>query len=964
MRRVRPRATPSMLIISRVLVWLLLLAASALAEQPGPDPEAFATQTYGAGIGLVYVCSQSYFVDGTTGNDSNPGSMAQPWKTIQHADAISRAPGDCINVAPGTYVWTAPFNQTQGGNAATPTGYVTYRCEVLDQCFISYQGPGGAGTWVWETVIPYMIIDGFDIDGGETFNYGGLADVCLVGSLLDTHAVGHHIWILNNVVHGCGLGGIDEQDSEYYFILHNTVTNSAWTSQFQGSGMCFCSLRALGDPLNPYPPYTPTQYDEAFAPFHNMMNWNFVYNNGCAVCLGIINTFTTSADTHGNTTLDNIGSVGTSASFTGVMSPGSQVITVSGSTGTISPGDQLFGAGTFQTTYFYPYGFMGTTGTGGDGTYFVSVIAPNGFNEAMTSSTLGEGLLVVGPGIQPFTYVAAVTGNSVTITRPALTTQSGGSFNFIAPGAGHTDGNGIIMDTWCGDPCAEDPPGGIAYGDATHQTLVSFNNSQFNGGRGLHQNGGNWVTFANNSTYHNGLDLYLAGALGEMSESGGVMNSWYNNAVFGARNLVTNCNFTGITCNFCVVAGDGRGTDIDTTFFNNVAGGGPGVGVGGTCVALFNADMTVPYWVPENNKGDTDPLFTDETSQTLGNLVPQFPQSPVINYAYPHAFYFLPKGTTDAGLYQTGGIRTTDFVGQFPDFPGSVGFSYLAPIPTPLSCSEATTFIALANMLADVDRVHTYGYQNLICGMVLDGTWCGTNYDAFWVTATVNAALAEVNMCNPGTYDLVQNGSPTFVPDRGFQGANQSSTIYLDTQFNPSTAVSPNFTQNSASIALWSLTNTLTDTNPAYAMGASPQLGFFSGIVALTPSEPTGNGHVVPYTQINNTNFQFAGPSLDTSAGFYMGTQTGGLLTGYVNGANAFNYTITPGTLATLCNIFILANNNCAGPSGTPHAANGSSLIVGFASLGNFMTSAQVASVCHRLNTYLTSIGAAAAGIC
>jgi hypothetical protein len=926
----------------------IALSQSPPAEVPGPSAAKLANPVYGAGIGLLYTCVTNYYVNASTGNDSNPGTQTQPWLTIQHADTVPRAPGDCINVAPGTYTWTHSFIPQNGGNLSAPTGYVTYRCETLDQCFILFDGTfmGSNGQAVIGFVKPYFIFDGFDVDGGEQFMYGGIATACFDAGLNDLGGTGHHIWILNNNVHGCGIGCIGLSDSEYFFMIHNNASDCAFTDQFEGSGIGLVALKRLGDNLNPYPPYTPTAADLAFAPFTNMMSWNRVFNNGCTVCLGILNTFTTTANTHSSTTIDNIASLGTSASFTGSIPSGMQILTVTGITGTISPGDQIFGAGTFQTTFIYPYGTGGTTGTGGNGTYFISVVYPTGFSGALTSTTLGEGVLITGPGVQPFTYISSITGNTATVTRPTLTTQSGASLNFIAPGAGHTDGNGIINDTWCGTPCGG--TGTDPYNYPDHQTLVSFNDVQFNGGRGMHNFGVNYVTTANNSFYHDGLDLFLAGAIGELSEAGGNNNSWYSNAAFATQNLVTDCNFSGVPCNFCVVAGDGRGADVGTKWFNNVVFG---PAVGGTCVALFNNDAT--YWVPTNNKGDIDPKFIDETSDTVGNLQLQFPASPAINYANSHAFYFLPKGTSDSGAYQTGGIRIVNYVGLSPDFTSDVGYYTTPPIPTPLSCAQATAFLIRAATVASIDRVHHDAYSDLICGMVNDGTWCGSYYDVFYIFATVNSALAQFNLCSDTNYNAILNGNPAFTPDRGFAGVNQSTTIYIDPQFNPSTVVGANYSLNSAHVSVWSLTNTI-DSNPAYAVGTSPQLGFFSGITNLMPSEPSGTGFINPYANVNNTNFGFFGPSqpLSSSVGYYVANLSGTTITEYKNGASLFSYTNMP--TPVLCNIFILANNSCS--AGGPSAEGGSSLTIAHASIGSDF-SAVVGSVCHRLDAYLVAVG-------
>jgi hypothetical protein len=213
---------------------------------------------------------------------------------------------------------------------------VVYKCQVLNQCFIVYNGPGGTGTYIWGVTVPYFVIDGFDIDGGESSVYGGLANICVASSLNDTGKVSHHEWVLNNNIHGCGLGCVLMADSEYYYMLHNNMSDCAWTSVFQGSGLCLCALKALGDNLNPYPPYTPTPTDLNTAPFHNMVSWNRVFNNGCTTCNGTVATFTTTGNTHSSTTLDGLASRGTSASFTGSIAAGGITLTVTGISGTIS----------------------------------------------------------------------------------------------------------------------------------------------------------------------------------------------------------------------------------------------------------------------------------------------------------------------------------------------------------------------------------------------------------------------------------------------------------------------------------------------------------------------------------------------------------------------------------------------------------------------------------------------------
>ena len=64
----------------------------------------------------------SSFYVATTGNDSNPGTQAAPWRTIQHAADTARA-GSTVNVRGGIYEELVSINGS--GNATD--GFITFR---------------------------------------------------------------------------------------------------------------------------------------------------------------------------------------------------------------------------------------------------------------------------------------------------------------------------------------------------------------------------------------------------------------------------------------------------------------------------------------------------------------------------------------------------------------------------------------------------------------------------------------------------------------------------------------------------------------------------------------------------------------------------------------------------------------------------------------------------------------------
>jgi hypothetical protein len=504
---------------------------------------------------------RNFYVNGTSGKDSNPGTQASPWLTIQQADSTSRTGGDCINVAPGTYS-TPGIMLEHGGTGASTTGYVVYRCQSLDACHVISSTIYASPVWAFQGS-NYVVVDGFEVDGNSQTTYGGLADTCFMSTQMSPWWVtSHHIWMLNNKVHDCNLGGIGFQSTEYIFALHNEVYNNSWTSGYQGSGIGFVVMQPLGAATmgetylpNPYPVYTPTAQDKGFAPFHMIIGWNLAHENGCTTCLGTTPVLTTTGNTHSSTTLDGLANV-----------------------------------------------------TG-----------------------LAASQLVTGPGIQPLTYISSISGSSITLSRPTTITANGGSYQFQILAGNHTDGNGIIIDTWDGNVGGND-------NSYPYQSLVIGNVSHHNGGRGIEVFASNNVTVANNSTYSNTLDLYNPSwYFPELSQAGGQNNVWINNI---AVSVFTQTNSYCTRCggwNVPMVAGDGRGvTDLNNTYIHNVLYGGDGL-------QLYNNDIN--YFSTNNNLTSVNPMYVNPSA---GNLMLQV-GSPAVGYGTPKSY--IPSWMKNAGPF-------------------------------------------------------------------------------------------------------------------------------------------------------------------------------------------------------------------------------------------------------------------------------------------------------------------------
>src|SRR5258706_10799563 len=112
----------------------------------------------------------------------------------------------------------------------------------------------------------------------------------------------------------------------------------------------------------------------------------------------------------------------------------------------------------------------------------------------------------------------------------------------------------------------------------------------------------------------------------------------------------------------------------------------------------------------------------------------------------------------------------------------------------------ASAFLARTSGL---DSTHITAYTNLLNGLDTDGLT--SKLDMLHVYATQDSTTALLNLVS-SSFTGTANGSPTFTADRGFTGTASSSTIYIDTGFNPSTA-GGQYAQDAAHLSAWCLTN-------------------------------------------------------------------------------------------------------------------------------------------------------------
>ena len=133
----------------------------------------------------------SYYVS-TTGNDSNSGTQAAPWRTVQHAADTARA-GSTVNVRGGIYEELVSMNAS--GNASD--GFITFRSypgetAILDAAHFT---PSGRQAILTIHNQSYVRIEGFEIRNFRTAEHRlSPLGISVMGS-------GSHIELLKNNVH-------------------------------------------------------------------------------------------------------------------------------------------------------------------------------------------------------------------------------------------------------------------------------------------------------------------------------------------------------------------------------------------------------------------------------------------------------------------------------------------------------------------------------------------------------------------------------------------------------------------------------------------------------------------------------------------------------------------------------------------------------------------------------------------
>lgn len=119
---------------------------------------------------FVFISSMSagttaiYYVDGDTGDDLNPGTLAKPWKTISNGDSKKiLKPGDTVMIAPGSYSESVDCGFSIKNCSGSSSAPITYKAQdgvLIERTEETNEFSNGI---MVDLLVHHVVLDGFKI---------------------------------------------------------------------------------------------------------------------------------------------------------------------------------------------------------------------------------------------------------------------------------------------------------------------------------------------------------------------------------------------------------------------------------------------------------------------------------------------------------------------------------------------------------------------------------------------------------------------------------------------------------------------------------------------------------------------------------------------------------------------------------------------------------------------------------
>jgi hypothetical protein len=139
------------------------------------------------------------------GSDTNPGTSAAPFQTIQKAADVA-GPGDTVIVRPGVY--TGEDQLVSLSRGGTPGAWITFRSERRSEAVLDGRNGKSQEAWYFGRGVGYVRVEGFEIRDLEEhafdFYGGGVHDIEVIRNRV--HHIGRNCTDTSNGRTGASLG--------------------------------------------------------------------------------------------------------------------------------------------------------------------------------------------------------------------------------------------------------------------------------------------------------------------------------------------------------------------------------------------------------------------------------------------------------------------------------------------------------------------------------------------------------------------------------------------------------------------------------------------------------------------------------------------------------------------------------------------------------------------------------------
>ena len=198
--------------------------------------------------GLAWnIIDADYYVDATTGSDSNPGTIDAPFQTIGKAKTVALA-GNKVVVWGDGQTYTGALTFTTSGTAVAPIIFMVDPGSGT----ATINGGGATNGTIYSTAADYIVLDGFTLTNGKygVYLYGDGVDNWTIKNCRITGVTQHGIYIrsgdnhtlLNNIIYNTG-------NTYYGIYILNSALNIDVTQcdLYKGKYGIFYSTNCTGD---------------------------------------------------------------------------------------------------------------------------------------------------------------------------------------------------------------------------------------------------------------------------------------------------------------------------------------------------------------------------------------------------------------------------------------------------------------------------------------------------------------------------------------------------------------------------------------------------------------------------------------------------------------------------------------------------------------------------------------------